>query len=192
MVYLSRIYTKTGDDGSTGLGNGCRVEKDCVRVESYGMVDEANAAIGLLRTHLPLGHVDQQILEIIQNDLFDVGADLCIPVDSGQAVECLRVVSEQVCRLEKTIDLVNENLQPLTSFILPSGSHPSVYAHFARTIVRRAERAVVALQKIETINSFTLIYLNRLSDLLFVLARRYNENGLADILWIPGNSRPTT
>lgn len=189
MVYLSRIYTKTGDDGTTGLGNGARVAKDDARVDAYGTVDEANSVIGLLRLVLAEGHPDQRMLEIIQNDLFDLGADLAVPPDPEKSGGGLRVVAEQVTHLEKAIDAQNEKLRPLTSFVLPGGSSASTHAHLARTAVRRAERKVVTLSRNEPVNPQALIYLNRLSDLLFVMARSYNNFGEKDVLWVPGASR---
>lgn len=190
MVILSRIYTKTGDDGSTGLGDGTRVAKDHARVEAYGTVDEANAVLGMLRHALGADHGDQKLLEIIQNDLFDVGADLCVPLSVDSPESGLRVLPTQVERLEKAIDRVNGSLKPLSSFVLPGGSAPSVHAHVARTVVRRAERQVVALGRMESVNGQVLVYLNRLSDLLFVLSRSYNNQGENDVLWVPGASRP--
>ncbi len=189
MVILSRIYTKTGDDGSTGLGDGTRVAKDHARVEAYGTVDEANAFLGLVRVALGTDHPHQDLLQTIQNDLFDVGADLCVPLAVDSPESGLRILATQVERLEKAIDGANSGLKPLASFVLPGGSQASTYAHVARTVVRRAERQVVALGRMESLNSHLLIYLNRLSDLLFVLARVYNNNGASDVLWVPGVSR---
>jgi cob(I)alamin adenosyltransferase len=169
MVYLSRIYTKSGDQGETGLGDGQRVRKDHPRVAAYGEVDE--------------------LLQSIQNDLFDIGADLCVPRQEGEEPgKCLRVAPAQAIRLERAIDRLNENLQPLKSFILPGGSLASAWLQLARATCRRAERSVVTLMEIESINSQVLIYLNRLSDLLFVLARVANDNGKMDVLWVPGQS----
>lgn len=187
MVYLSRIYTKTGDAGDTGLGDGQRVGKDHPRVAAIGDVDELNATLGLLLAQCP-EMPERELLRSIQNDLFDVGADLCVPLDAGEAAGSrLRVTSGQVERLEREIDRLNENLRPLTSFILPGGSLAAGQCHFARAVCRRAERAVVALMRQETVNEQALIYLNRLSDLLFVLARVCNPDG--DVLWVPGGNR---
>ena len=189
MVILSRIYTKTGDDGSTGLGDGTRVAKDHARVEAYGTVDEATAFLGLVRIALGADHPHQDLLQVIQNDLFDVGADLCVPLSVDSPESGLRIQKGQVDRLEKAIDDNNANLKPLTSFVLPGGTTASAHAHVARTVVRRAERQVVALGRMESLNPQLLIYLNRLSDLLFVLSRAYNNNGTLDVLWVPGVSR---
>ena len=187
MVFLSRIYTKSGDQGETGLGSGQRVRKDHPRVTAYGEVDELNAVIGLLTTIPALPEIE--LLRTIQNDLFDVGADLCVPTQPEQATgSCLRVSPEQPIRLEEAIDRLNANLEPLRSFILPGGTQASAWLHMARTVCRRAERAVVTLMEKETVNVQVLIYLNRLSDLLFVMARVANENGKLDVLWVPGKS----
>jgi cob(I)alamin adenosyltransferase len=192
MVYLSRIYTKTGDQGDTGLGDGSRIPKDDIRVSAYGEVDELNAVLGLLLADhgTRTGPAENaELLRGIQNDLFDVGADLCRP----QAVdekpdEHLRVKPAQVTKLEAAIDRLNAGLQPLRSFILPGGSSAAAWFHLARTVCRRAERAVVTLARAQAINPQVVIYLNRLSDLLFVLARVYNRNGQEDVLWVPGGS----
>jgi cob(I)alamin adenosyltransferase len=187
MVYLSRIYTKTGDSGETGLGDGTRVAKDHPRVAAYGSVDELNAALGLLLCHQPGDGPHSQLLRSIQNDLFDVGADLCVPPPPGeQPGKALRVRPDQAKRLEEAIDRLNEPLQPLRSFVLPGGTPPAAYCHLARTVCRRAERDVVTLMRLESVDPQVLIYLNRLSDLLFVLARAYNDGGRADVLWVPG------
>src|SRR5262249_41661218 len=187
MVVLSRIYTKTGDDGETGLGDGQRVPKDHPRVAAYGDVDELNAVLGLLVAENP-AMAEDVLLRSIQNDLFDVGADLCVPVVPNESAK-LRVTAEQVQRLEKAIDRLNEPLSPLTSFVLPGGTPAAAGCHLARVICRRAERAVVTLMLQESINAQVLIYLNRLSDLLFVLARVYNADGPGDVLWTPGASQ---
>jgi cob(I)alamin adenosyltransferase len=191
MVFLSTIYTKSGDQGETGLGDGQRVQKDHPRVTAYGSVDELNAVLGLLVCYCP--EMEQlAALKSIQNDLFDLGADLCVPLprENTPATETqLRIVPKQVERLEKTIDGLNEKLQPLRSFILPGGSPAAAWLHLARTVCRRAERDVVTLQHSEPINTEAMIYLNRLSDLLFVLGRVANNNGQSDVLWIPGLSR---
>ncbi|MBY0230879.1 MAG: cob(I)yrinic acid a,c-diamide adenosyltransferase [Gemmataceae bacterium] len=181
MVTLSRIYTKTGDDGSTGLGDGTRVRKDHPRVSSYGEVDELNCVLGLLLT---TGPPERELLALIQNDLFDVGADLCVPGEMG---ERLRIKPEQAERLEKAIDRLNAGLAPLKSFVLPGGTPEAAWAHLARTVCRRAEREVIALAGLETVNPQVVVYLNRLSDLLFVLARCYNKGD--DVLWKPGLSQ---
>ena len=185
MVYLSRIYTKTGDSGETSLGDGQRLAKDAPRVEAYGTVDELNAVFGLLCS-TGCEPPERELLHIIQNDLFDVGADLCVPdLDSPG----LRIVESQVIRLEQAIDRLNERLEPLRSFILPGGTLASAWLHMARTVCRRAERLVVTLGRVEAINPQVLIYLNRLSDLLFVLGRIANRDGQDDVLWVPGQSR---
>jgi cob(I)alamin adenosyltransferase len=186
MVYLSRIYTKTGDAGETGLGDGTRVAKDHPRVSAYGGVDELNAALGLLLAHQPdLG--EAEMLRGVQNDLFDLGADLCVPAPNEEKEEkALRVQPIQVTRLENAIDRLNERLSPLRSFVLPGGSVAATWCHLARTICRRAERDVVTLARLERINPQVVIYLNRLSDLLFVLARVRNDDGKSDLLWQPG------
>lgn len=175
---LSKIYTRTGDDGSTGLGDGSRVAKDDMRVEAYGEADELNACIGLLRAELPAGHDAQALLGDIQHELFDLGGELCIP---GYTL----LKAEQVTRLETAIDQLNEKLPPLKEFILPGGSRPASLAHVARTVCRRAERRVHALARREdNVGALPLQYLNRLSDYLFVLARTLaRENGGSEVLW---------
>jgi cob(I)alamin adenosyltransferase len=189
MVYLSRIYTKSGDKGDTGLGDGSRVPKDHPRVTAYGSVDELNAVLGLLLAE-NRKFSEAKLLRSIQNDLFDVGADLCVPEASGDSpTQRLRVSAEQVTHLERAIDRLNERLQPLTSFVLPGGSKAAAWCHFARTVCRRVERDVVTLMKVEKVNEQALIYLNRLSDLLFVLARVCNRHGRGDVLWVPGQSQ---
>ena len=184
MVKLNKIYTRTGDKGSTQLGDGKRVEKNSYRVEAYGSVDEANATIGLsiLKTNIKI----KKILQIIQNDLFDLGADLCIPDKKNN--QKLKITKDRVDYIEEKIDIFNKQLSHLNSFILPGGSESSTYLHIARTVTRRAERKVVALSKKEVVNPVTIIYLNRLSDLLFVLARYTNNKGKKDILWKPGKN----
>jgi cob(I)alamin adenosyltransferase len=194
MVYLSRIYTKSGDGGETGLGDGSRVAKDDPRVAAYGTVDELNAVIGLLLATAPQTADEPMnlsaLLQTIQNDLFDVGGDLCLPQQPDEKPGAhLRVKAEQATRLEKAIDTLNADLQPLTSFILPGGSVSAAWCHLARTVCRRAEREVATLSRTQTVNPQCLIYLNRLSDLLFVLARVCNRNGAADVLWVPGGQR---
>jgi cob(I)alamin adenosyltransferase len=181
MVYLSRIYTKKGDKGFTSLGDGQKRSKDDLRIEAIGCVDEANSFIGLARLDSNIKDFDDK-LNRIQNDLFDVGADLCLPTGDG-----LRIQKSQVDYLEQSIDHYNENLEPLTSFILPAGQSASM--HVARTMVRRAERSVVSLSHKESINPLVIEYMNRLSDLLFVLCRHINDNGKLDVLWIPGKNR---
>ena len=188
MVFLSRIYTKTGDSGETSLGDGKRVAKDDARVAAFGEVDELNASLGLLAAYCP-DSPDRELLRSIQNDLFDVGADLCVPAAVDEPVGSrLRIVPAQYERLERAIDGHNERLTPLRSFILPGGSPASAWLHLARTVCRRAERAVVTLSKREAVNIHVLIYLNRLSDYLFVLGRVANADGRDDVLWVPGQS----
>jgi cob(I)alamin adenosyltransferase len=189
MVYLSRIYTRTGDTGETALGDGTRVAKDNPRVAAYGAVDELNAALGLLLAHHP-NVAEAELLRGIQNDLFDVGADLCVPQSASEGSrKPLRVQASQTTRLEQAIDKLNENLSPLRSFVLPGGNPDAAWCHLARTICRRAEREVVALARTEPINPQVVVYLNRLSDYLFVLARVCNSNGSKDVLWQPGKSQ---
>ncbi len=185
MVTLNRIYTKTGDKGETALGDGTRVPKHALRIAAYGTVDEANAAIGLARISA-LPDIDD-MLGRIQNDLFDLGADLCAPEDGRRGDERLRVSAEQVARLETEIDAMNDGLTPLTSFVLPGGTPTAAYLHLARTIVRRAERLMVELAENETIGEAALQYVNRLSDHLFVASRYANAGD--DVLWVPGKNR---
>jgi cob(I)alamin adenosyltransferase len=187
MVRLTRIYTRGGDKGETSLGDGSRVAKHSLRVEAFGTVDEANAAIGLARLHTE-GEADQMLARI-QNDLFDLGADLCTPEDGRRAAGALRIVAAQVARLEAEIDQMNAALKPLDSFILPGGTEAAAHLHLARTVTRRAERLVCALAAAETVNPEAVKYLNRLSDHLFVLGRRVNDNGAKDVLWQPGATR---
>lgn len=187
MVKLDRIYTGGGDKGETSLGGGARVPKDAPRIEAMGDVDEANAAIGLARVALEDGSETDAMLARIQNDLFDLGADLARP-GSGADDARLRIADSQVARLEGEIDGVNRDLAPLNSFVLPGGSDAASKLHFARTVVRRAERAVVTLAAAEAVNPQALIYLNRLSDLLFVMARAANADGADDVLWQPGKT----
>jgi cob(I)alamin adenosyltransferase len=192
MVYLSRIYTKSGDKGDTGLGDGSRVPKDHPRVTAYGSVDELNSVLGLLLAYAPaeLDAVGSAVLlRNIQNDLFDVGADLCVPLPPQSGADTrLRVTAGQAEALEDATDRLNGDLQPLNSFVLPGGSAASAWCHLARTVCRRAERDVVTLMRTESVNPQVLIYLNRLSDLLFVLARACNGNGKNDVLWQPGKT----
>jgi cob(I)alamin adenosyltransferase len=188
MVYLSRIYTRNGDEGQTALGNGLRVPKDHPRVAAYGTVDEVNSVLGLLLTTDPL-FAEAALVRSIQNDLFDVGADLCVPPAPDEAPQARnRIQPEHWRHLEVAIDRLNQPLPPLTSFILPGGSLAAAWCHLARTVCRRAEREVVTLTRTEVVNPNALIYLNRLSDLLFVLARVLNRGGQQDILWQPGGS----
>jgi cob(I)alamin adenosyltransferase len=187
MVRLSKIYTKTGDSGETGLGDNSRISKASLRVAAIGAVDETNAAIGIARLDAQGDH--DAMLARIQNDLFDLGADLSVPEDGRKAEGRLRVAGAQVERLEREIDAMNETLEPLTSFILPGGTALAAHLHLARTIARRAEIAMVALAVAEKINEAALRYINRLSDHLFVLARTANKDGMGDVLWVPGRSR---
>jgi cob(I)alamin adenosyltransferase len=193
MVKLNKIYTRTGDDGTTGLGTGERRLKSDLRVEAYGTVDEANAAIGLARLHTARIHSDiDAMLGLIQNDLFDLGADLCMP-DAGKELdyEPLRIVAAQTARIEADIDRLNKHLRPLKSFILPGGSPAAAALHLARTVARRAERMMVALARnpAEHVNGEAIKYINRVSDFLFVAGRAVNDNGNADVLWVPGKNR---
>jgi cob(I)alamin adenosyltransferase len=187
MVKLTRIYTRGGDKGKTSLGDGSRVPKQSLRVEAFGTVDEANAAIGLARLHIS-GDEDAMLARI-QNDLFDLGADLCTPEGGARGVGALRIVAAQVKRLETEIDAMNAALAPLNSFVLPGGTPAAAFLHLARTVTRRAERLVCALAAAETVNPEAVKYLNRLSDHLFVLGRRLNGNGAQDVLWQPGATR---
>ena len=192
---LTRIYTRGGDAGETSLGDGSRVSKLDPRIEAFGTVDELNAVLGLAILSLEDTEA-ADLLRTIQNDLFDLGADLCVPErpKSGRAARArppLRITADHVRPLEQTIDRFNAALDPLTSFVLPGGTAASAWLHLARTVCRRAERRVVLLGRKETINAQTIIYLNRLSDLLFVMARRANESGRADVLWVPGGFAAT-
>ncbi len=191
MVVLNKIYTKTGDDGTTALGSGERRLKFDLRVESYGTVDETNSVIGLVRLHTKGTELDG-MLSRIQNDLFDLGADLATP-DTGEGLgyEPLRIIDSQVARIEQDIDALNKDLKPLRSFILPGGSPAAAFLHQARTVARRAERLIVHLAETpgEHVNTAGLRYMNRVSDFLFVAARHANEGGTADILWVPGENR---
>jgi len=189
LVKLNKIYTRTGDDGTTGLVDGSRCAKHAARMEAIGAVDEANCAIGLAVVALA-GGAHGANLARVQNDLFDLGADLATPgEDFAPSPMVLRVVPGQVTRLEAAIDAVNAGLTPLTSFILPGGSEAAARVHVARAAVRRAERAVTALAAEVRVNPAALAYVNRLSDLLFVLARAVNDGGKADVLWVPGANR---
>jgi len=189
MVTLTRIYTRGGDKGATSLGDGKRVAKHDLRVAAYGTVDEANAAVGLVRLHTGRDRKTDAMLQRIQNDLFDLGADLCTPETGRKALGALRVTDAQVKRLEDEIDLLNAGLQPLKSFVLPGGTAASAYLHLARTVLRRAERDITLLITREKVNPAALKYANRLSDLLFVLARHCNQRGKRDVLWVPGAHR---
>jgi cob(I)alamin adenosyltransferase len=193
MVRLNKIYTKTGDDGTTGLVSGPRRSKHDLRVVAYGTVDEANSCIGLARIHTVTERPEIDLmLAAIQNDLFDLGADLATP-ETGEPpqYEPLRIVAAQVSRLEADIDRLNADIAPLRSFILPGGSPAAAALHLARTVARRAERDMVALKAEpgETVSDEALRYINRLSDFLFVAARAVNDNGKADVLWVPGKNR---
>lgn len=187
MVTLSKIYTRGGDKGETSLGSGKRVAKHDLRVAAYGTSDEANAVIGLVRLHTT-GDADAMLARI-QNDLFDLGADLCTPEDGHKAEGALRIVDAQVDRLEAEIDAMNADLAPLTSFILPGGTPAAAHLHLARTVARRCERLMTELSGIEAVNPAAIRYINRLSDHLFVLARKLNDDGAADVLWVPGANR---
>jgi cob(I)alamin adenosyltransferase len=187
MVRLTRIYTRGGDTGETSLGDGLRIKKHALRVAAYGTVDEANAAIGIARIHADAE--TNAMLGRIQNDLFDLGADLCTPEDGRRGAGALRIAAAQVERLESEIDAMNAALRPLDSFVLPGGTAAAACLHLARTVTRRAERLVSELAESERINPEALKYLNRLSDHLFVLSRRVNDNGAEDVLWEPGANR---
>lgn len=188
MVVLNRIYTRTGDKGDTALGSGKRVAKFDPRIEAYGTVDETNACVGTARLHAG-GELDLMLARI-QNDLFDLGADLCIPDDGSEmAGKALRVTDAQVERLEHEIDAMNEKLQPLRSFVLPGGSPAAAHLHVARTVCRRAERLIVKLAEHETVSEAAIKYANRLSDFLFVAARFANLERGGDVLWVPGANR---
>ncbi len=193
MVKLNKIYTKTGDDGTTGLGNGERRKKYDLRVAAYGSVDEANAAIGMARLYTKEDNPElDAMLQAIQNDMFDLGADLATPEsDKPPEYEQLRIISSQVERVERDIDQLNAKLEPLRTFVLPGGSPAAANLHLARTISRRAEREIVELSenKHERINKQALAYINRVSDFLFVAARYVNDCGVTDILWVPGKNR---
>jgi cob(I)alamin adenosyltransferase len=201
MVQLTRIYTGGGDKGETSLGDGSRVAKHDPRVAAYGSVDEANSVIGIarveLRREIEAAAADRHdrlqtydaMLTRIQNDLFDAGADLCNPLTQQRRAEALRVSAEQGKRLEQEIDSLNADLAPLKSFVLPGGTAVAAFLHQARTVVRRAEREVTEIAASEPVNPEVVVYLNRLSDLLFVMARHANDRGAADVLWVPGANR---
>ncbi|MEP2703556.1 MAG: cob(I)yrinic acid a,c-diamide adenosyltransferase [Roseibium sp.] len=191
MVVLNKIYTKTGDDGTTALGSGERRPKSDLRIEAYGTVDETNAVVGLIRLHTTEGAEEVDVvLGLIQNDLFDLGADLATP-ETGEDLgyEPLRVTDDQVSAIEKAIDELNADLSPLRSFVLPGGSAAAAHLHLARTVSRRAERLMVDLSTRETINSAAIKYMNRLSDYFFVASRYVNDKGGKDVLWVPGKNR---
>jgi cob(I)alamin adenosyltransferase len=191
MVVLSKIYTRTGDAGTTALGSGDRVAKSHLRIHAYGTVDETNACVGLVRLHSAapeLAKLDAMLARI-QNDLFDLGADLCRPGDDPAEADVLRVQPQQVQRLEDEIDAMNVALRPLDSFVLPGGRPAAAQLHLARTVARRAERLTTELATREPVNPVAVQYLNRLSDHLFVLARYVNDKGSADVLWVPGANR---
>ncbi len=183
-IRIDRVVTKGGDGGETSLGDGSRVPKDALRVEAYGTVDEANAAIGVLRLHA--NAAANAMLARIQNDLFDVGSDLCVP---GEAGDRLRVTDAPTARLEAEVAAMTATLPPLNSFVMPGGTAAAAHAHVARTVVRRAERLVVSLSHAEPVNPAVLRFLNRLSDHLFALGRVLNHDGTADVLWVPGAHR---
>ncbi|RVT82312.1 cob(I)yrinic acid a,c-diamide adenosyltransferase [Rhodobacteraceae bacterium CCMM004] len=190
MVVLNKIYTRTGDGGDTALGNGARVAKHSGRVAAYGTVDEANATVGLARLHAE-GDLDAR-LAAIQNDMFDLGADLCRPdmeKDADAEYPPLRMTDAQTERLEREIDGMNAALEPLRSFVLPGGSALAAHLHLCRTVVRRAERLTLELAAVEHVNPAAVRYLNRLSDWFFVAARVANDDGRADVLWVPGANR---
>lgn len=187
MVTLTKIYTRGGDTGRTSLGDGTRVAKHDLRVTAYGTVDETNAVIGLARLEAK-GEADAMLARI-QNDLFDLGADLCTPGAGRKADGALRIVDAQVERLEREIDQMNAELKPLTSFVLPGGTAAAAHLHLARTVCRRAERLVSELVEKEPVHAAALKYINRLSDHLFVLARLLNDKGRRDVLWVPGRDR---
>ena len=191
MVKLNKIYTKTGDEGLTGLTDGSRIKKHHVRTSAYGTVDELNSILGIIVNllHQKKNNELKLLLNKIQNDLFDLGADLSTPYSDEENFKSLRIVEKQINNLEKLIDNFNKNLNPLNSFILPGGSEIAAWLHLARTVARRAERDTSKLSEKEKINKFSLIYLNRLSDLLFVISRFANNNGKKDVLWIPGKNQ---
>lgn len=193
MVKINKVYTRTGDDGTTGLGAGPRRPKHDLRIEAFGTVDEANACIGMARIHTATSHPEiDAMLSRVQNDLFDLGADLATP-DTGEVLsyEPLRIIASQVARLENDIDALNKPIAPLRSFILPGGSPAAAALHLARTVSRRAERLMVELSQTEgeIVGGEALKYINRVSDFLFVAGRAVNDNGTTDVLWVPGQNR---
>lgn len=187
MVSLTKVYTRGGDGGRTSLVDGTRVPKHDLRVAAYGTVDETNSVLGLVRLHTS-GEIDHMLARI-QNDLFDIGADLCTPAEGRKAEGALRVVESQVVRLEQDIDTLNAQLKPLTSFVLPGGTPAAAYLHLGRTVCRRAERHISELVNAHPVHGAALKYINRLSDFLFVLARYVNDKGAGDVLWVPGGNR---
>ncbi len=190
MVKLNKIYTRTGDKGDTGLGDGSRVAKNALRVTAYGTVDETNATVGLARLQAS-GEMDAALARI-QHELFDLGADLCTPdmeKDGEREYPALRIVPEQIARLEAEIDAMNADIAPLKSFVLPGGTPLAAALHLCRTVSRRAERDMVALAAAEPVNPAAMQYVNRLSDWFFVASRAANDNGAADVLWVPGATR---
>ncbi len=192
MVILNKIYTRTGDEGTTSLGTGERVKKHSLRIAAYGTIDETNASIGLVRLHTQNDANIDSMLARIQNDLFDLGADLCAP-DNGEKLEYtpLRITQAQVDRLESEIDQLNSELSPLRSFVLPGGSAAAASLHLARTISRRAERLIVELDEMENepVGAVVIKYINRLSDFFFVASRYLNQKGESDVLWVPGQNQ---
>lgn len=191
MVVLNKIYTKTGDDGTTALGTGERRPKNDLRIDAYGTVDETNAVVGLVRLRMTADtKAVDDVLGRIQNDLFDLGADLATPeTDQDLGYEPLRITEAQVSAIETAIDELNGDLSPLRSFVLPGGSEASTYLHLARTVSRRAERLMVELAAAEKINPAAVRYMNRLSDYFFVASRYLNDKGEHDVLWVPGQNR---
>ena len=189
MVKLDKIYTRGGDRGETSLGDGTRVAKHDPRVAAYGAVDECNSILGLARLHMAGDAEADAMLGRIQNDLFDLGADLCTPEQENPKWPPLRIVAAQTERLEREIDAMNEAIPPLASFILPGGMPAAAWLHLARTVARRAERAMTRLAEAESVSPEAVKYINRLSDHLFVLGRRLNDNGAKDVLWVPGKNR---
>ena len=189
MVRLTKIYTRSGDAGETSLADGTRVKKYSLRPEAYGTVDETNSVIGLARLYTDGNPQVDAMLARIQNDLFDLGADLAMPETKNPKRPPLRIDTSQVKRLEREIDAMNENLKPLDSFILPGGRPAAAYLHLARSVARRAERAMVALAEEDAVSVAATKFVNRLSDHLFVLARHINDNGAGDVLWVPGKNR---
>jgi cob(I)alamin adenosyltransferase len=189
LVKLDKIYTRGGDTGKTSLGDGSRVAKHDRRVAAYGSVDECNSVLGLARLCLKGDAEADAMLGRIQNDLFDLGADLCTPEAENPKWPPLRIVAAQTDRLEREIDAMNAQIPPLQSFILPGGREPAAWLHLARTVARRAERDITALADVEPVNPEAIKYINRLSDHLFVMGRRLNDNGAGDVLWVPGKNR---
>lgn len=189
MVKLDKIYTRGGDKGETSLGDGTRVAKHDLRVAAYGSVDECNSVVGLARLHLGADAEADAMLGRIQNDLFDLGADLCTPERENPKWPPLRIVAQQTARLEREIDAMNAKIPPLKSFVLPGGSAAAAWLHLARTVARRAEREITLLAGVQKVSPEAIKYINRLSDHLFVMARRLNDNGAKDVLWVPGKNR---